>query len=239
MAFVSLDSPSCEVSCLILLSVVYRDVTRQANGLYRLKHGGALKRGLAYLSRCNSGWFCHNIILGIHLYCLSYVWNLILAHIWDALGFLSKTGCDKPCRWSNEKFDWYQMGLSLQDRSLNWALFENFKQSKPRGNYPMAIYVYEELTWESWLLGSHMKIQSNAKRWVWRMKLNPSGEKHEESNSILVDSFIIHILEASPQQELTYGRLEGYHSHLTIYMIVMVVRFSWHKYHSLQNLFVP
>jgi hypothetical protein len=26
---------------LILLSVVYRDVTRQANGLYRLKHAGA------------------------------------------------------------------------------------------------------------------------------------------------------------------------------------------------------
>jgi hypothetical protein len=40
-------------------SVVYRDVTRQAKGLYRLKHEVALKRGLAYLSRCNSGWFCH------------------------------------------------------------------------------------------------------------------------------------------------------------------------------------
>jgi hypothetical protein len=45
---------------LILLSVVYRDVTQQANGLYRLKYGGALKRGLAYLSRCTSGWFYHN-----------------------------------------------------------------------------------------------------------------------------------------------------------------------------------
>jgi hypothetical protein len=41
--------------------MVYRDVTRQAKGLYRLKHEVALKRGLAYLSRCNSGWFCHNI----------------------------------------------------------------------------------------------------------------------------------------------------------------------------------
>jgi hypothetical protein len=60
MAFVSLDSPSCEVPCLILQSVVYRDVTRQAKGLYRLKHVGALKNGLAYLSRCNSGWFCHS-----------------------------------------------------------------------------------------------------------------------------------------------------------------------------------
>jgi hypothetical protein len=59
MAFVSLDSPSCEVPCLILHLVVYRDVTRQAKGLYRLKHVGALKSGLAYLSRCNSGWFCH------------------------------------------------------------------------------------------------------------------------------------------------------------------------------------
>jgi hypothetical protein len=39
--------------------VVYRDVTRQAKGLYRLKHVGALKNGLAYLSRYNSGWFCH------------------------------------------------------------------------------------------------------------------------------------------------------------------------------------
>jgi hypothetical protein len=59
MAIVSLDSPSCEIPCLILHSVVYRDVTRQAKGLYRLKHVGALKSGLTYLSRCNSGWFCH------------------------------------------------------------------------------------------------------------------------------------------------------------------------------------
>jgi hypothetical protein len=29
-------------------------------GLYRLKHEAALQRGLAYLSRCNSGWFCHS-----------------------------------------------------------------------------------------------------------------------------------------------------------------------------------
>jgi hypothetical protein len=46
---------------LILYSVVYRDVTRQAKGLYRLKHVGALRSGLAYLSRYNSGWFCHNV----------------------------------------------------------------------------------------------------------------------------------------------------------------------------------
>jgi hypothetical protein len=59
MAFVSLDSPSCGVPCLILHSVVYRDVTRQTKRLYRLKHVEALKSGLAYLSRCNSGWFCH------------------------------------------------------------------------------------------------------------------------------------------------------------------------------------
>jgi hypothetical protein len=39
--------------------VVYRDVTRQAKGLYRLKHAGALRNGLAYLSRYNSSWFCH------------------------------------------------------------------------------------------------------------------------------------------------------------------------------------
>jgi hypothetical protein len=39
--------------------VVYRDVTQQAKGLYRLKHAGALRNGLAYLSRYNSGLFCH------------------------------------------------------------------------------------------------------------------------------------------------------------------------------------
>jgi hypothetical protein len=44
---------------LILHSVVYRDVTRQAKGLHCLKYVGALERGLVYLSRCNSGWFCH------------------------------------------------------------------------------------------------------------------------------------------------------------------------------------
>jgi hypothetical protein len=59
MAIISLDSPSCEVPCWILRSVVYRDVTRQAKGLYRLKYEVTLKRGLAYLSRCNLGWFCH------------------------------------------------------------------------------------------------------------------------------------------------------------------------------------
>jgi hypothetical protein len=36
-----------------------RDVTRQAKGLYCLKYIVALKSGLAYLSWCNSGWFCH------------------------------------------------------------------------------------------------------------------------------------------------------------------------------------
>jgi hypothetical protein len=58
---VSLDSSSCEVPCLILHSVVHRDVTRQAKGLHCLKYVGALERGLAYLSRCNSDWFGHNI----------------------------------------------------------------------------------------------------------------------------------------------------------------------------------
>jgi hypothetical protein len=61
MVTVSLDSPSCEVTLFDPVSVVYRDATRQAKGLHRLKHVGALERGLAYLSRCNSGWFCHTI----------------------------------------------------------------------------------------------------------------------------------------------------------------------------------
>jgi hypothetical protein len=60
MALVSLDSSSCEVPCLILHLVVYRDVTRQAKGLYRLNHVRARRSGLAYLSRGNSGWFYHN-----------------------------------------------------------------------------------------------------------------------------------------------------------------------------------
>jgi hypothetical protein len=59
LVIVSLDSPSCEVTLLILCSVVYQDVTRQAKGLYRLKHVGALRSGLAYLSWYNSGWFGH------------------------------------------------------------------------------------------------------------------------------------------------------------------------------------
>jgi hypothetical protein len=79
MVFISLDSPSCEVPCWILRTVVYQDVTRQAKGLYRLKHEVALKRGLAYLSRCNSGWFCHTnevticmeLDPGIHIVMLS------------------------------------------------------------------------------------------------------------------------------------------------------------------------
>jgi hypothetical protein len=60
MALVSLDSSSCEVPCFILHSVVYRDVTQQAKGIYRLKHVGARKSGPAYLSRYNSGWYCHS-----------------------------------------------------------------------------------------------------------------------------------------------------------------------------------
>jgi hypothetical protein len=60
MVTVSLDSPSCEVTLFDPVSVVYRDATRRAKGLYRLKHVGALWSGLAYLSRYNSGWFCHS-----------------------------------------------------------------------------------------------------------------------------------------------------------------------------------
>jgi hypothetical protein len=60
MATVSLDSPSCEVTLFDPVSVVYRDATRQAKGLYHLKCVGALWSGLAYLSRYNSSWFCHS-----------------------------------------------------------------------------------------------------------------------------------------------------------------------------------
>jgi hypothetical protein len=71
MVIVSLDSPSCEVTLFDPVSMVYRDATRQAKGLYRVKHVGALWSGLAYLSRYNSGWFCHTtgarLNLGIFL----------------------------------------------------------------------------------------------------------------------------------------------------------------------------
>jgi hypothetical protein len=50
------------------VSVVYRDVTRQAKGLHRLKHVGALGSGLSYLSRYNSGWFCHKAYV-LHNWC--------------------------------------------------------------------------------------------------------------------------------------------------------------------------
>jgi hypothetical protein len=63
MVTVSLDSPSCEVTLFDPVSVVYRDATRQAKGLHRLKYVGALQSGLAYLSRCNSGWFCHRSLV--------------------------------------------------------------------------------------------------------------------------------------------------------------------------------
>jgi hypothetical protein len=59
MVTVSLDSPSYGVTLFDPVSVVYWDATRQGKGLHRLKHVGALERGLAYLSRCNSVWFCH------------------------------------------------------------------------------------------------------------------------------------------------------------------------------------
>jgi hypothetical protein len=68
MVTVSLDSPSREVTLFDPVSVVYRDVTRQAKGLYRLKHVGALRNGLAYLSRYNSGWFCHKDTLTLKSY---------------------------------------------------------------------------------------------------------------------------------------------------------------------------
>jgi hypothetical protein len=57
MVTVSLDSPSCEVTLFDPVSVVYRDATRQAKGLYRLKHVGSLWNGLAYLSWYNSDWY--------------------------------------------------------------------------------------------------------------------------------------------------------------------------------------
>jgi hypothetical protein len=58
---VSLDSPSCEVPCLILHSVVYWDVTRHAKVLHYLEYVGAVKREITYLIWCNSDWFCHSL----------------------------------------------------------------------------------------------------------------------------------------------------------------------------------
>jgi hypothetical protein len=38
--------------------------------------------------------FRYDIVSDIYLYCLLYVWNLILTHIWDAFGSLFKTVYD-------------------------------------------------------------------------------------------------------------------------------------------------
>jgi hypothetical protein len=60
MVIVSLNSPSCEVTLFDPGSRwFHRDSTRQAKGLHRLKYVGAPESGLAYLSQCNLGWFCH------------------------------------------------------------------------------------------------------------------------------------------------------------------------------------
>jgi hypothetical protein len=53
-----------------------------------------------------------------HSFCLSYVWKLILVHIWDALGFSSENRCDSPsvCRRegpSSEKFTPPSHGLTM------------------------------------------------------------------------------------------------------------------------------
>jgi hypothetical protein len=56
----------------------YRDITRQAKGLHRLKYVGALESGLVYLSRCNSGWFCHNVKYdGDCISGLAFVWGTL------------------------------------------------------------------------------------------------------------------------------------------------------------------
>jgi hypothetical protein len=72
--------------------VVYRDVTRQAKGLYRLKHVGALRGGITYLSQCNSGWFCHrysssnstpDVVLGwsiVAVYDISIPFHRVVVH---------------------------------------------------------------------------------------------------------------------------------------------------------------
>jgi hypothetical protein len=49
----------------------------KAKGLYRLKHVGAPGSGLAYLSRYNSGWFCHRYLDDS----VVYMRDLILTHI--------------------------------------------------------------------------------------------------------------------------------------------------------------
>jgi hypothetical protein len=73
MAFISLDSPSCEVPCWILRLVVYRDVTRQAKELYRLKHEVALKEdsrtwaGVIQIGSATAGIRANKCTLEIYL----------------------------------------------------------------------------------------------------------------------------------------------------------------------------
>jgi hypothetical protein len=63
MVTVSLDSPSCEVTLFDPLSVVYRDATQQAKGLYHLKYFGALRSGLCQ-TRGHGAVYVKESILG-------------------------------------------------------------------------------------------------------------------------------------------------------------------------------
>jgi hypothetical protein len=91
------------------------------------------------------------------------------------------------------------------------------------------LYMYM-MSWleRFWLLGSHMKIQINAKIQVWRIKLNSSGFIHHSHSRNF------------PTTTTNIWQIARAHSHLiNILHDIMVVNISYHKFYFLQNLFVP
>jgi hypothetical protein len=95
--------------------MVYRDVTRQAKGLYRLKHVGALGSGLTYLNWYNSGWFCHTV-----------AWQSV--HVTSVKIFLVKS-----------RLIWYEHGESQEHEAYN--LVDSFAENEDRMDAMMDDFV--------------------------------------------------------------------------------------------------
>jgi hypothetical protein len=69
----------------------------------------------------------------LHSFRLSYVWNSILAHIWDASGFPSEIGCDTPRPYVKEKWT---------DQASEWLTDLVVLQSPVVDNFPNADGVF-------------------------------------------------------------------------------------------------
>jgi hypothetical protein len=79
-------------------------------------------------SECNK-WLLYQLnsctfdyCYGITLFCLSYVCNMILAHIWDVFGFPCKIGCDKERLGGggrNRRWRWIRVRVG---RVVGWVI---------------------------------------------------------------------------------------------------------------------